>query len=36
MIYRKKGEKTYDIFYKLFRRAAHTLYRQFNKKEERI
>lgn len=33
LLFRKTGDKIYDKFYRLFRRAAHTLYRQFNKKE---
>jgi len=33
LLNRRTGENLYSTFGKLFRRAAHTLYRQFNKED---
>lgn len=35
LLNRQTGDNLYSIFGRLFRRAAHTLYRQFNKEEDK-
>ncbi|SRR6266581_2514962 len=35
LLNRQTGDEIYSIFSRIFRRAAHTLYRQFNKEEDK-
>jgi hypothetical protein len=35
LLNRQTGEEIYSNFSRIFRRAAHTLYRQFNKEEDK-
>jgi hypothetical protein len=35
LLNRQTGEELYSIFSRIFRRAAHTLFRQFNKEEDK-